>query len=294
MKGAAESARARNAALTLAALLALIALVAIVSGGRAPGLGEHKPSASAPHFLADYVGTLALLMVPLGVLLFVVGAFQRRAVRARRGEPIRSPVWALVLVVVFLGGLGFRIVYRDWSHSGSEPVTRPGAHPALGEGQRGGPRTPPVEPHADVQWPLVFIFGSLVVAIVGTMGVLVLRRRRGLLEPPSTAAALAKVLDESVDDLRAEPDPRQAVIRTYARMERTFAARGHPREPFEAPIEYLVRMLDVVHASALSIRRLTQLFQRARFSTHGVDEGMKGDAIDSLDALRAELQAAAH
>ena len=50
---------------------------------------------------------------------------------------------------------------------------------------------------------------------------------------------LADVLEETIDDLRAEADPRRAVIAAYARMERALAAAGLPRSPAEAPDEYL-------------------------------------------------------
>ena len=75
-------------------------------------------------------------------------------------------------------------------------------------------------------------------------------------------------------------------------MERTLAARGVPRERFEAPVEYLARVLDLVQVSSHSIRRLTSLFERARFSPHEIDARMKDDAIDALAGLRTELEVA--
>ena len=72
-------------------------------------------------------------------------------------------------------------------------------------------------------------------------------------------------------------------------MERTFGVHGVPRRPFEAPLEYLERLLGVVEASAHSVRRLTQLFERARFSEHEVDLQMRDEAIEALVALREEL-----
>ena len=134
--------------------------------------------------------------------------------------------------------------------------------------------------------------GSLALAFVTSVGLLALRRRRGELGDRATVeAALADAVDQGLDELRNEPNARKAVIRTYARMERTFAARGMPRQPFEAPLEYLARIVAIAQVSAHSVLRLTQLFSRARFSTHGVDTRMKDDAIEALAALRAELEA---
>jgi hypothetical protein len=75
-------------------------------------------------------------------------------------------------------------------------------------------------------------------------------------------------------------------------MERTLAARGVPREAFEAPLEYLARVLELVQVSSHSILRLTGLFERARFSPHEIDATMKDDAIDALVGLRTELEVA--
>jgi predicted negative regulator of RcsB-dependent stress response len=104
------------------------------------------------------------------------------------------------------------------------------------------------------------------------------------------AAALDEVLADTLDDLRAERDPRRAVIRTYARMEHTFAAYGVAREQAEAPLEYVERVLDRLRVSSFATKQLTQLFARARFSPHEIDTGMKDEAIEALAGLRAELE----
>jgi hypothetical protein len=135
----------------------------------------------------------------------------------------------------------------------------------------------------------VLVLGSVVVGIAGSMMLLIYRRRREEEEPDAMRVTVAEVLSETLDDLVREPDPRRAVIGAYAKMERTLAARGLPREESEAPDEYLGRILAVVGASGHSVRRLTRLFERARFSEHEIDGRMKDDAIDSLSGLRAEL-----
>src|SRR5437870_5189786 len=234
MKGVARSgvsARARNAVLALAALLALIALVAIVSAGKAPGIGEQKPTASAPGLLADYVGTFALLLVPIGAFMFIFAMTQRRVARAQARVRRGPPAWLPLIGVALILALAVRVTHPHWSSRNQFPTAHRTAPFTKSRPGKAGPRTPPAQADAHVKWSLIFVFGSVVLASAVTAAVLGLRRRRGLLEPPSTAAALARALDESLDDLRGEPDARKAVIRTYARMERTFAARGVAREP---------------------------------------------------------------
>ena len=118
------------------------------------------------------------------------------------------------------------------------------------------------------------------------------RRRRRLPRDWQVAEVLSDVLDETLDDLRAETDPRRAVIAAYARMERSLAAHGVPRRRFEAPHEYLGRVLGELTAGRLAAARLTTLFERARFSPHEIDAAMKSEAIDAIESLQADLAVA--
>jgi hypothetical protein len=103
---------------------------------------------------------------------------------------------------------------------------------------------------------------------------------------------LAAALDQSLDDLRADSDLRRAIIAAYARMETALAAAGLPREPSEAPLEYVERALLSLDASADAVRRLTDLFEWARFSQHEPEPSMRDEAVDALVAVRDELRAA--
>ena len=123
---------------------------------------------------------------------------------------------------------------------------------------------------------------------------LALRGRRAALGPvdQTPREALADVLAATLDDLRAERDPRRAVIGAYARMERSLAAAGLPRGEAEAPEEYLERVLDAAAVSHRAAGRLTALFAWARFSGHDVRPEMKDEAIQTLVELQDELAAA--
>ncbi len=76
-------------------------------------------------------------------------------------------------------------------------------------------------------------------------------------------------------------------------MERVLAAHGVARRAAEAPLEYLARVLRDLALRESSVRTLTHLFERAKFSHHAVDPTMKEAAIDALETARAELRAVA-
>ena len=57
----------------------------------------------------------------------------------------------------------------------------------------------------------------------------------------------------------------------------------------EAPYEYLERVLTDLHIRPAAVADLTELFERAKFSVHRIDAGMKTRAIDALVAVREDL-----
>jgi len=124
---------------------------------------------------------------------------------------------------------------------------------------------------------------------------LVIANRRA--NPSSAQAELAEelalTLDLSLDDLRAETDPRRAVIAAYARLERVLAAHGEPRQDADTPEEHLARVLGHLDVDRRAVRRLVDLFVQAKFSQHEVDARMKDEAIGALEQVRAELRAVA-
>jgi len=133
--------------------------------------------------------------------------------------------------------------------------------------------------------PLLALLGLAVASFV-------LARRRRAPAPEvdePVAEAVVAVLDEALDDLGDERDPRRAVIAAYARMEDVLAEHGLGRRPAETPYEYLARVLTDLRASERSARRLTELFEWAKFSTHEVSERMRADAVGCLTRLRAEV-----
>jgi len=143
---------------------------------------------------------------------------------------------------------------------------------------------------AQIRWDEV----AIVLGLLAALGVaaFAMRKSKPMKEwQMSSHEEVALALDESLDDLRSEPDVRRAIIAAYARMERALAVAGLPRRPSEAPFEYLSRALQSLDASADAVTRLTDLFEWAKFSHHEPDEAMRDQAIDALATVRDELRA---
>ena len=84
---------------------------------------------------------------------------------------------------------------------------------------------------------------------------------------------------------------RGAVNRQRSQLlERLLARAGSPRRAADAPTEHLARSLVLLGASQEAARRLTDLFQKARFSHHAIDEPVRQAAFEALSQVRHDLE----
>jgi hypothetical protein len=283
-----EPRRRAPALVVLLVVVGLLGVVAVAAGGDTDfgGAGTRRPS----HLLLDTLVSLYLVWMVFGVLLFLWlfalrkdSPYERE--RLRREGRIRS----LVIVALILGGLGLGLRFAETRNADEEPQGQ--GNGAAGE-KAALPEKRGYEPNF-AAIPVLVVLGLAGAAIAGFA--LAARARRRELEPfahVDLSQALEDALADSLDDLRAERDPRKAVVAAYARLERTLAAFGLPRRPAEAPAEYLQRILEQLEVSHASIARLTALFERAKFSQHEVDSGTKEEAIGALETTRDELREA--
>jgi hypothetical protein len=284
--------RPTRAAALAAVLLGLLAVVALAAGGRTPLGGEGGEGRRPPIAFWDYVFSTAIVLflfaAPLAAWLVWVSRSSRDPQAGKRRD---------VLVLVFVAAIGAGAVLASrLGGDGIEPrlptvptlATPTGAAGAQDEERR--------EPQ--FQWLPALVFGGGAILLVAYFQARRRYRRSVALERSEDALVdeLAALLEDILGDLRDEPDPRRAVIGAYARMERALAVFGLPRRSFEAPLEYLERLapeLEELPGAARLVFELTHLYERAKFSTHAIDAGMKEDAIETLLSLRAELLEAA-
>lgn len=265
----------------------LLAVVAIAARGRPLGSGGGGHG-GLPLAFWDYVfTTVVILVVPLFLAGLFVSAFIRRQSAAKKWSYWQSMLRMLVFYALILG-LELLVVRRMHIHRPGETQDQlsPGQNQVHQQHHHHAESRSP-----QFRWDeLVFILGLLFAVAAGVI-IAVRRSRRKPGTRPETAEALAAALDESLDDLRTDPDLRRAIIAAYARMETALAAAGIPRHPAEAPLEYVERALLSLDTSAGAVRTLTELFEWARFSHHEPEPSMRDDAVDALIAVRDELRA---
>jgi uncharacterized membrane protein len=270
---------------------ALLTVVAIAAHGRPLGKGSGS-NGGLPLSFWSWVFTTLLIVF---VLLFVAGLVAVLVFRRERTEVANDSRRTLRSLAVLLIGaavlayLGHHVNLQKLLHpNGSKTTTAASTIP--GHPGKGGKRLSKPQ-HVQFRWEELVVVLALLIALGAAARVSRSRLGPGSRPRRASREVLAAALDESLDDLRADPDLRRSIIAAYARMETALAAAGLPREPAEAPLEYLERALLSLDTSAAAVRRLTDLFEWARFSQHEPDASMRDEAVDALAAVRDELRA---
>ena len=262
--------------------IALVAAVGLASRAHTPAGGGHVHSISQD-ILLEYtlllLAALAVVVLPVAVFLFIVGRDEEERTLPERKN------WMTALLLSMIGLAVVSVVLLRYLHDHHGGHVNPVSELA-GIARRGSKTAGVVR----FDWGPVIVVSSLTILALAAGAWFVLERRRTEPRRGSVATKLAVALERTITDLRAEPDPRIAVISAYAQMEHALADAGLERRPDEAPREYLGRVLPDVGAQTTSVQRLTALFERAKFSPHTIDAAMKDEAIDALEALRDDLR----
>ena len=272
-------------------LAGLLALVALAARSRHPGGGNlHVHQRDVPAWVANDLLTIIVVGYALAVVLMVILFFWLR--EDWKAPPGRNWLRQLVIFGIMLAVvsvLGYRIQYLRNQNGGQAGVPNQTTGGVTN-------RTPTLPDLPAARQPAHFdwVFAAVVGAGLVLLAVVLLRRRREEPEeemPETVEQELTTVVSDAIDDLRREADSRKAVIAAYARMERVLGQHGQPRQPSEAPFEYLARILLRLRVRPGAVRDLTELFERAKFSTHEIDQPMKERAIAALISVRDDLQA---
>jgi Domain of unknown function (DUF4129) len=283
--------RALTAGLAGLAVVGLLALVALGSRGAHPGARFQAHQREVPAQVGNDLLTAIVVAYGVGVLVLIAVFVLFR----HKWEDPQSRWLRDLVVTLLVCGVVTLIGYKLLHHHGVLRflhLNQHGGTPAAGHGRtrQTVPPLPAPRRPAHFDWG----FAALLVGLgLLAAALFLVRARRGGGGPPAEPAVeeeLGTAVSESIDDLRRESDPRKAVIAAYARMEGVLRRHGRARRAAEAPYEYVERVLVDLRIRPAAVKELTELFERAKFSVHRVDGGMKARAIDALVAVREDLE----
>jgi len=237
---------------------------------------------------------LGLLAVST-IILFSVQRRRRPTEETLAPSPAapRLPPWAAALVSLLLVVLAWYLVWRYWSGPDGQPIEKAFAAIAGLLDLLTLPQKPPTSiPSLELAIAALLLLLALAVFAVMVLVAMADRlekwwtQREGADRPPAVPETLALIQA----DLRAEPDARVAIVRAYGRFERALAAARAPRAAWQTPAEFMRTTLARLPLPAAPVRRLTALFEVARFSTHPLGAEARDAACDSLDEIGTALE----
>lgn len=273
----------------------LLVLAATVAPLPAPA-GD--PGAKVMIRLPDVARVLMLGLLALSAIILL--AVQRRRptddTPARPRPPRRLPAWAAALVSLLpllLVVLGWYLVWRYWSGADGQPIEKAFAAIAgLLDLLTLADKPPTSIPSLDLAIAALLVLLTLGIFALMVLVALADRLERWWTERGSgvRAPAVPEALARLPADLRAEPDARLAIIRAYGRFERALAGARAPRAVWQTPAEFMRTTLARLPVAAAPVRRLTALFEVARFSAHPLGGEARDAACDCLDEIGVALR----
>jgi uncharacterized protein DUF4129 len=275
----------------------LLLVLAATAGPLPAPAGD--PGAKVMIRLPDVVRALVLGLLALSAVILISLQRRRPADDDTPGPapaPRRLPPWAAALVSLLpllLVMAAWFLVWRYWSGGDGQPIEKAFAAIAgLLDLLTLADKPPTSIPSLDMA-----IAALLVVVTVGIFALMVLVALADRLEAwwaergrTGGAPAGPEVIAAIQADLRAEPDARRAIIRAYGRFERALAGARAPRAVWQTPAEFMRATRARFPGAAAPVRRLTGLFEIARFSAHPLGAEARDAACDCLDQIGAALE----
>jgi len=279
-----------------AAALVLVLVVGAMTGRPWSASSEGTGGGSS---LTDATSRLVLIafivLLVAGAAVLVLSASTKGPSRSRLP---RQPLWrqliALVLFVVVAA-----LVARDRS-SDEDAVEQP-AVPTTGT-DAGVASDPPEEDdrpstrQRDLAAILVIAAGAGGLLLAGaalrrtTHGQIAAEPEPEAGPAPSPDPRVHALVRRSLADLRAEPDPRAAIIACYERLDGGLDTLGYGRRHNETPGEWLARSLALPAVPGSDLTVLTRLYQEARYSRHPLTTGHRDVAVAALTVVLSSIE----
>ncbi len=97
-------------------------------------------------------------------------------------------------------------------------------------------------------------------------------------------------VEEAIYQVKIGKDARGAILAAYKEMEKLMRTRGVKAEKYFTPREFRDFALEKLNLDEKPVNTLTALFEKARYSTHEMDESERQQALSALEAIRDGLE----
>jgi hypothetical protein len=133
------------------------------------------------------------------------------------------------------------------------------------------------------------ILVSMVLVVGGAVGGLRALRNSPLEATGIAVAQTVAAIRHTARQLQEGGNYYELILQCYKRMCDLLTAHGAPAHQSQTPREFEVAAAKILPVSPHSLRRLTRLFEIARYSSHTIDPLERSEALECLHNIEAEL-----
>ncbi len=130
---------------------------------------------------------------------------------------------------------------------------------------------------------LILLVLVALVLVAGVIAVAMLRRRQ--------LGEAREILQEAIQELLAGNEYQGTIFLAYRRFSAHLARYGYAEKESETPREFAAGVRKALPVGAVAMRELIRLFEEARYSDHAIGSEERDRAVESLAAVRNELDA---
>ncbi len=254
-----------------------------------PGSGSPNPNPAG--ILDSQTASILLVVAFLGLVVAMVLTL---ILRRRKGVPVRRVLrpttWAdLVALLIAFGFFGVLLVL--WPKVVAE-VTGPGT-PGGGNASAQGNATivPTVAGIPLGTFLAASVFVSILLIAYLFRASVRLNRNPPPVLPRAPRHAAAQAVRAAIAQLETGGDVRQAILACYASFCAFLGEKGIGSQTALTPRELEDLAIQRLSVSAESADALTGLFEEARYSEHPLGDADRDRAVQSLERIRADLEA---
>ena len=270
-----------------------------------PGEGD-VPSEVAPPISSDeegsIYGAIFSLFLAAVIIIIIVWAIKRKKEDESIGESIigylTNEVISAALVIIFLVGMLYL-----WDSGAQDSLPRlleftpffPQREATNGGidgiSQTNGTGIPVVEtvPYGFAIFLIASISLLLIIALrfaVPSLWELLTYKNRVIEEKKKK---MVSEISKTIEDLEAGKDFRTTIFRCYLQMCRLIEKHGVPQRPYLTPREFEEKATKGGIRSKY-LHKITNLFEEARYSLHGVSRKQRDEAVHSLKEIKRDLE----
>ena len=132
---------------------------------------------------------------------------------------------------------------------------------------------------------IYIILGIICVIIVP---LIIILKKKFKKQRKKGGSALEKIATQTIHQLETEADYRKTVIKCYKQMCKWMKSIGIPKASYQTPREFAITAENLLEIPPESLYALTQIFEKAKYSTHEININDRDKAVSSLNEIMSD------